>query len=251
MKQPITTILATLTRYWTTAMFINNINQLKCDPGRTELVLIIDNSDERIAKLISDNLHRKGYRNLIVEFNDHIPDDKSVRVRRDRIAEVMNQAKGLIGDTEFVFGLEDDTTFPHRTMEKFLRFAGNTKDFGFITGIQVGRHGFPHVGAWKTDNYSDPKKIWSIPRFRGITNIDAGGFFCFLTPTSLFKSVDHSWKEPLGPDVNYGLIIKRRGFLCFADWDIECGHMTILSPSDRSIRTLGFAKNDNKWSKIS
>lgn len=253
MPQPLVTILVTMTRAWVVEEFMVQLNALETDPSRTDLVLIVDSADRKIPALVLEHLDAGRFRNIVKVQNRNIVNERSPKVRRSRIAWVLNRAKVMIGETDYVLGLEDDTDFPPRTLKEFLAIAKDTADFGIVSGIQVGRWGCTMVGIWRADQLTKPERLWTVAPGRGIQRVDATGFYCFLTPTELFKSVNHAWGDPAGPDVHYGLELRKRGYRVLADWDVPCGHRTekgTLRPSDVDIKQIRFQKDGGTWRRV-
>lgn len=59
----------------------------------------------------------------------------------------------------------------------------------------------------------------------GIEMIDAGGFYCYLTKfESFMKHEFEPYLQVLGPDVNYGLALRKTGSTNYVDWSIKCEH---------------------------
>lgn len=175
-----------------------------------------------------------------------------------RIADIHNQIKENLGQCTFVFGIEDDTIFQSNTLEKLQKDFTRYPHAGFIQGVQLGRWGIPHVGAWRVDDVYSPTKIDSVePPVNvnlkpTIDEIDAGGFYCFLTPrlnymSHEFKPFDHNG---MGPDFNYGIELRKNGLMNYIDWSIQTVHKTKqgdISLLKTEPRHVTFVRKDNRW----
>ena len=212
---------------------ISGLELLDCNPKTTNILCIVDGSDELYVKT----------RNLIADtkFNNRLTVRSSspteaprinIQERRRRICAIHNQARQLIsqdGLLDYVFLCEDDTTFKPDTLKKLLDAAISKSAIGFIEGVELGRWGTPYVGAWLADDIYNTKKITSVDNEyregnRSVESIDAGGFYCALVKASLYKNHFFSSENGLGPDVNFGLELRRAGYENYVHWGVPCDH---------------------------
>lgn len=183
--------------------------------------------------------------------------DHSPAPRRQRIAEVKEISKDLIGDSQYVFGLEDDTLCPPNALTRLVKFMDAVPEAGMIEGVEVNRWGFKVLGAWKVDDVHNPTKIGTIPfKAGGYDEIDGGGMYCYLTPTKLYKMAEyHNEQSPFGVDVNYGLDLRKQGLKCFIDWAVKCEHYYLKGLSDEprvlipdeTVAVAEWELRDGKW----
>lgn len=174
--------------------------------------------------------------------------------RRQRIAENHRKLKDIVRayDCDYVFQLEQDGDYPENTLEKLIHDLEKVdkRTLGYISGIEVGRHGLYSLGVWVdiSDNY-----FRSIDHNKkGIQEVDATGFYCLLAPKHAWLEGKVSWNgEPYGPDVNFGLSLKRKKYKIYADMDLHVGHIVktgIIRPSDISTCNVEFVKRqDGTW----
>ena len=90
-----------------------------------------------------------------------VPTVSSVRRRRQRIADIHNEIRGLLNKGDYILLLEDDTLFPTNSLKTLLKQASQTPNFGVLSAIQLGRWGYKHIGAWDFDDIYDPDLIIS------------------------------------------------------------------------------------------
>ena len=98
---------------------------------------------------------------------------------------------------------------------------------GLVTGVEVGRWGFLHLGLFEVDDIYNVKKITSTTLKEGVQKIDTSGFYCMMTKWEYFQK--HTFKvydDILGPDFDYGLSLRQAGLLNYCDYNIRCTHMT-------------------------
>lgn len=211
-------------------------------PADTELIILLD-GDADLAKAVDARLDLISYAGIRVgSFGDGpVPDRAS---RRFRISEIHNHIKDQIPDNcDYVFSIEDDTTYPPDTLTKMLGFFDYYEDCAFVEAVELGRHKSKYVGGWKADNIEDPIMISSVmPNFNAdelellamkrpvMERIDAGGLYCALIKADLYKEhhfepFDQQGENGLSCDVNFGLWLRRKGFSCFMDWSIQCDHI--------------------------
>ncbi len=154
------------------------------------------------------------------------PTDVNMKVRRNRIIDMKERSKALIrGD--YVFGVEDDTIIPKDAF-KILMAHFIDEQVGFVEGVQLGRHDIQMVGAWLCDDLDNPtKQMTVLPNGEDLEQITGGGFYCYITPTSLYIEADYRWHdECFGPDVCYVMDLCRKGYDCYIDWRVGCDHIT-------------------------
>ena len=147
----------------------------------------------------------------------------SVHLRRQRIADIHNEIKKIVNDCDYVFLLEDDTLVPEYTLVRLLEEFNEFPDAGFISGLEIGRWGYEHIGAWNYDNNIITSILMPDQKVKRV-EVDASGFYCCLAKKEVYCS--HKFKpflNVLGPDFEFGITIGRKNFVCP---DILCIHMT-------------------------
>ena len=171
--------------------------------------------------------------------------------RRKRIAENHSKLKAIVEmeRPEMVWQVEGDCSLPPDTLEKLMADYAvlNARDnFGYISGIQVGRHGLYCLGAW-TDFTIDSFRSLDYTK-EGIQEVSATGFYCLLAPTQVWLSGVASWNgEPYGPDVVWGLSLNKR---IYVDMDIPIGHKIkggIIEPYHISTCNAQFYRENGRW----
>jgi hypothetical protein len=223
-------------------------------PDSSELILFVDTDDARVINMVSEYTDDCKFDVKVCISGNPAPSEVRISQRRDRIVANHEKIKeGISG--EYVFGLEDDTIFPPDTLERLYKVI-QREDVGFIQGVQVGRWGVRMIGAWRVNNIEDPTKIITYPYVKVdkvgeyLEGIDAGGFYCFMTKASLYKEANFRHEaECLGPDVLFGLDLRRKGYKCLINWSLVCGHNVkndILYP-DEKVRQVEYNKFSDKW----
>jgi hypothetical protein len=141
---------------------------------------------------------------------------------------------------------------------------------GFIEGVELGRWGIPHVGAWRADDVYDMKRLESVlPHTaelvdgarrpigavpdRVVEEIDAGGLYATLTKYERYA--DHEFKPyegcAFGPDIEWGIALRQQGYVNYLDWSVAVEHCrpdgTSVHPkATRSVR-MHFERNIEGW----
>lgn len=252
------TIFLPLTRDWRINAMAKNISALNFDGIEPNLLIVIDN-EEINQNQVADAFEKYEwpYPIKILETRNKPKAEFNIAARRDRICEVFNFAKTQIADdSHFVFGIEDDTEFESTALSiLLLDYINLTKagaKVGLVEGVQVGRWGRKMIGAWKVDNLENTRFIETLPYKNSeiLQRIDAGGFYCFLTPAKLFKQHNYTWSEEcFGPDVTYGLALRKLGYKNFIDWTCITGHITqhkSIYPGDDCV-VVQYRKLRSKW----
>lgn len=218
-----------------------------------ELVFAVDSEDYEIVELLRARFANTAYNGCTIWYSGLTIPLKDVASCRQRINEVHEATKHLVNGSTFVFGLEDDTIVPPHAFTKLFDYIQRNRLVGYVEGVQVGRHNIRMLGAWRVDDPLSPRKAWTVPyRPSGVEPIDGGGLYCYMTQTPLFKSVPRTmYDDFFGPDVSYGLRLRQRGYGCFVDYGVQCGHKTetgIMYPDLAAIAQPVYTKQpDGYW----
>lgn len=239
------------------------LEMLECKREKVNLLVIVDGKPDLYVTTRNFVEQSKFAERLCVEFTtEHKKPKYDILGRRLRIADIHNQAKQYIQDCDYIFGLEDDTVVPTNALTVLLKDYAFFPHAGMITGVQVARWGIPHIGAWKCDDVYNPHHLESVRQQQGLSTpwkdqvqeIDAGGFFCYLTKKENF--INHEYapfggkSNVLGPDVNYGIELRKEGLLNYIDWSVKTIHKTDkddITVDSQPIKIVEFRKNDQKW----
>lgn len=253
-------IVVPLSRPKNVALVFDNIKSVIKDPQHIyELVLCVDNSKvpnlDQWVEPLRDTLRQVS----ILNTKNKPPRKLDMTQRRNRIAAVREKSKEWVGGSNFVFSFEDDAILPPFALTHLLDDYNELPDCGFVQGVQVGRWGSPYIGAWHVDDIENPTEYKTTKHVFShgpddnphglIEEVDAGGFYCYLTPTNLYKAVNYKWQEPVGPDVDFGLQLRKMGYRNYTDYFVECGHRTdkgdLYPGLDATQITLTF--HENRW----
>lgn len=202
---------------------------LECDKDKTNLLVVVDGDAPLFVEARNFCENSKFGQRLAVQFDSkHNKRHYDILGRRMRIADIHNFAKDQIGECDYVFGVEDDTVIQPSSLKKLIRDYVEHPFAGYISGVQLGRWGIPYVGAWMVDDVYEPKRITSDVPKQGLTEVDAAGFYCYLTKRETF--VGHDYKpfenNGLGPDVDFGIELRRQGLINYIDWSIQTTHLS-------------------------
>lgn len=251
-----------ISRKWRVDDMMRQIAELEEPEGITvNVFLMLDNI--RITKeYVLDKLKKyNSTKKILSIYNTHSNGvaEANVNARRKRISEVWNKAKKFIPDsTDLIFGIEDDTSVEKDTLirlyTEYQSLLDKKIDIGILSGVQVGRWGYRMIGAWKFDNIEDPQMAETVPYPADedpiLQEVDATGLYCFLTRNSLFKKIEFRYGA-FGPDVFFGLDVRRDGFRNFIRWDIIASHVTrhtILIPKPDCV-VVQYKKKDGQWKR--
>lgn len=195
----------------------------------------------------------------VIKYIDKNPvpdlDDIDVlRDRRKRIAKNHLELKDFIEmqcKTEYVWQLESDSVVDKDCLERLIKLhqklEAEGNKVGYVSGIQMGRHGLKCVGAWRFKEDGSFRSLnWGA---KGIQTVDGSGFYCLLAKRDVWLKGNADWGgEPYGPDVCFGLSLKKLGYNIYMDTTNWVGHKTektILYP-DSGIN-VEFYRDINKW----
>jgi len=258
------TILLPVSRLYRFSDVIKQIATLERGDNEISILLISDNpliTHERFRDCIK-LYNISELRSYFVETRLPPLSEMNVPARRERIALIFNLAKSYIfKDSDLVFCIEDDTIIKSDYLLKLVNLyqglSSSNIPLGLISGVQVGRAGIRMLGLWKCDNPLDVQTLetldWSKDN-RGIEEIDASGFYCFVTSKKCFCDIKYKWGD-FGPDVYFGLDLRRKGYVNFVDWDLITGHRTqaeTIYPNNCKMEKIKFLrdKKDSKFRMI-
>ncbi len=180
----------------------------------------------------------------------HVDDNPAVGInkRRERIAENHQFLRTIVKayKPDLVWQVEGDAVLPEDTLERLINHYLQNPDMGFVSGVQVGRHGLYCLGAWK---FHDQDNFESIDyNLKGLQEVDATGFYCMLAPAKVWLAGKCQWTgEIYGPDVVFGLSIGKKKYV---DMDLHIGHKVkngIINVSDMSTCNAKFFIEDGRW----
>lgn len=229
------------------------LEMLECDHAQTNILTIVDGDKDLFINVRNRTDFTKFNDRLCVQYKTA---DKlknfDLGHRRKRIADIHNFAKKYIKRSDYIFCVEDDTTFGTKTLKKLEQDYQMVPFAGMIQGVQIGRHGINHYGVWTVDDPYEPTQIESQDKGFGITICDAGGLYCMLTRAENYMA--HDFKPfdsgDLGPDFDYGIALRKQGYKNYTDWAITCNHHTkngIVSPKTVDTQVVKFVKIDHRW----
>jgi hypothetical protein len=232
------------------------LEMLDCDAGSTNLVTYVDGPADLFVAARNLTEASRFNQRLCVQRLKSGPASRvfDISNRRVRIAAIQNEVKEYLGSCDFILGLEDDTTPPPHALRQLQHDYVLHPYAGFIEGVELGRWGVPYVGAWRADDVYEPTKFESAmppegPTAGGVEEIDAGGFYCYLTKAQTFLAHHHApYGEALGPDVAYGLALRQQGFQNYIDWALRCAHYqqdgTPVNAKPRQVRLI---RETERW----
>lgn len=258
-----TTIILPISRDKYIDRIFSSLELLECDRSLTNLLVIVDSRDNQNLYLKARNLTNeiKFKEKLCFAFSDDGSGDiDTIDGRRIRISNIHNQFRVILKtsnlkNSDFIFGIEDDTLFPEDSLLKFQNFYSLNPHAGFIEGLELGRHSCTYAGAWKVDDVYTTSSFTSISEEdvqKGVSSIDSGGFYCFMTrletyTNHLFKPFENN---DLGPDADFGISLRRNGFENFIDSSVNCIHLSgedsIFYPKYK-IQQVEVYKDSRRW----
>lgn len=202
---------------------------MQCNAEQTGLLVITD-GDAGLHVLTRNFCEQSKFASrLCVQYpSGRKLSEYAIQQRRMRISAIKNFSKQHIPDCQYVLGIEDDGAVSPNALEQLLRAYGEHPFAGFISGVQLGRHGLPHVGAWKADDVYDPTMISSLMPAEGLEEVDAAGWFLYLTKREHYIGYEYRPfdNNQLGPDVQWGIELRRQGLRNFLDWALKIEHRT-------------------------
>lgn len=247
------TIILPISREYYLQRIFTQLEMLICDREQTNIITYVDGDVQLYATARNFTENSKFAQRLCVYRKRGIANVGSVWRRRQRIADIHNEMKEYLQKAEHVFLIEDDTLFPTNALVKLLSMIDGRNDVGLASGVEIGRWGFNHIGAWKADDIYEPKMISSMPMGVGVTEVDATGLYCCIVKfDNYMKHKFEPFEDILGPDVQFGFTMRQIGLKNYIDYSIKCSHLTKKETIDfnRPIDIVTLEKlANNKWSQ--
>jgi len=234
-----------------------SLEMMVCSRADTNLLVYVD-GDMKLYEIARNFTANSTFNERLCIFRRGVGriDVANVKTRRRRISDIHNELKEHIKDCEFIFLVEDDTLIPKFALKKMLGRYAAYPYAGFVSGMQLGRWGFLHIGVWRVDDIYDTKRIESIPTPDILKDhfieVDAAGIYCMLTRRENY--MEHEFKpygEILGPDFDFGISLRQGGHKNYVIPSIKCGHMTpteTISFADSEIIQVKFEKSQTSKS---
>lgn len=174
--------------------------------------------------------------------------------RRKRIARNHKYLRKMVeqSEAEYVWQVEGDAVLEPDTLERLIYSYQTIHDpkKAYVSGIQVGRHGIYALGAWHIAE--DHKSFESLDHnLQGLQRVDATGFYCLFGRKEDWLKGTASWNdERWGPDVVWGLSLKKLGYNIYVDMNIKVGHKALrgtIHPDHLSTCNVRFWKDNHAW----
>lgn len=235
-----------------------SLEALDCDTETTSLLAYVD-GDRFLYERVSALVEASKFAGRRCVKRPYEKPTNGLHERRRRISAIKNESKRLIGECDYVFGIEDDTIVPPHALSKLLSDYAAYPYAGFIEGVELGRWDIPYVGGWRADDAYEPARIESVmpPENReGVEEIDAGGFYCYLTKRELYMM--HEYRpfgyNDMGPDVNFGIYLRQQGFKNYIDWSVSCAHYArggkALTLGSTNPQKAAMVKRKDNWEQF-
>lgn len=247
-----TTIILLLSRKFLIKELAEYLEQNDCDRTQTNLLVMVD-GEGKLYNLAQKYFGKQNYNIVKIHWvKDHHEVNRSRVYRRRRIVELHNYAKEQLPECEFVLLIEDDGIPPKDGFKTLLKRFKEKSDVGFIEGLQLGRWQSRYIGAWKVDNPFHLTEIKSIEyKPNKLIEIDAGGFYFMLTKTEYYLWHKHFTNANYGPDIVYGLQLRKRNLKNYIDTSVEIPHYTengeVFSIKYDTPRVICLRKERGAW----
>ena len=223
------TIVLPISRYKNLETVLTSIELLDTGNNIVSIIAIVDGDESLYVKARNLILKMKFEQKLCVKYrSEEKSSNFNVLIRRKRISDIHNEVKKSISKCDYIFLLEDDGIIKSNALEMLFKEYLIDPYIGFVSGLEIGRWGYPHIGAWTVDSIYDTKFFYSIDKPQNVTNVDASGFYCLLTRYETYMS--HVFKpygnNQLGPDVDFGIELRKQGYINKVHDKVLLDHLT-------------------------
>lgn len=203
------------------------------------LFVIFDGHENQFLE-VRNKIVGLNFEHVICAVSTNLAPAHTIPDRRRHIANIHNQFKDLIDETDWIFSIEDDGVLPSDALDRLVKASKTQDNVGMVTGVELGRWGVPYVGAWTVDNIEEVKYITSVENRVSvlpttIDEVDACGLYCALIKADQYKEHTFFNNNGLGPDVNLGLFLRKRGLKNYIDWGIPVTHLTFMDNKEVEI----------------
>lgn len=231
----------------------SSLEFLTCDRERTNILVHVDGDAELYLKARHLVENSKFAERLCV--HGQIPGQKfGINARRRRIAQIHNSIREVLKPCDYVFMIEDDGILPSGALQQLMQGYLSYPHAGFITGVELGRWGIPHVGVWRADDVYEPREIRSALLEQGLQEIDAAGMYACLTKYDRYMS--HEFKpypgDAFGPDVEWGIWLRQQGYQNYINWNVQVEHCkadgSSVHPRVTKPVQMQFVRSGDTWS---
>ncbi len=251
-----TSIFVPFTRPRIVDDFLAMFEKIDIDWATTEIIFYNDTDSEELRDKLAGFAKSHEFCRLSLPMShqpslDELGDQNHANRRRERVIAMRHKAQEFIGDTKYLFCLEDDTFVPPQAFKRLRALLDADPQVGLASGVEAGRWAYKHIGAWHMEPVDEPQRVSSLPyQEEGITEAEGTGMYCYVTYTDLYKEATfRNEAEPLGPDVLYGLDLRRKGHKVLVDWSVACEHRSVngsLMPKDAT-EVVAYCKRDGAW----
>lgn len=246
-----TTIILPVSRPNYLRAIFARLELLDCDRADTNILVIVDGDVQLFQTARDLTVESKFFEKLCVYRHKGNANVGSVRLRRQRIADIHNELKANLGKADYLFLIEDDTLFPTNALRRLLEKASSSRNVGIVSGIELGRWGYLHIGAWVLDDVYDVTCMKTILLETGTQKVDATGLYCCVVRAEHYlKHTFAPFNEAIGPDVGFGVALRREGLQNYVDFDIKCTHLTVrdsIIVDQSKIVQVALEKIGNTW----
>lgn len=233
-RSPEISIFIPFTRDWIAPAFLQRLSELDLPREKCELVFYNDTNNMFLQGTLYRYLQsvKDQYNGCTIFCSQNKPPTETdANARRALILAMKKKSVDLIADSKYVFCLEDDTLPVNTNVFSEMHDIAQKSSTGFVSAVERGRWGFGIIGGWQMDDVHEPTMVNTIPyRESGIEEIQGGGWYCYITPTHLYKSIKYRFgAECFGPDVCYVQDVCRAGYKAYIDWNQPCEHHILNS----------------------
>ena len=240
------TLTLLFSRMWCVNPFFKAFSKFRIPLDDCHLV-ILDNTDKKplgdILTEVGNDLKERFYTlRLIKTFRQGSrslrtnPQQNFRKSKLPFIYEAYRDIARLVTTKNFI-NIEDDTICPPHTIMRLLSHINTRGRDIFISGIEPNRGPDPEIKSrlgvhyiYRINNLM-LQRVSLSPKCQGVKEVDACGWYCFLTSTKVWRSGFKGMPDYLNNIPHFALDmfhtnnIKRKGYPVLADFRIHCFHI--------------------------
>ena len=238
------TFVSVISREYCLDKYFECIKELEMPRKRMHWLVYVDNDDEEMIERIRKFAEEEGQRfyswRMFATMRRPITDGMEKRIERLRsnFKTILREIKDPLIGTPYFFMLEDDTIVKDK--RAFYKLNKYLKDnVAIVSGVESTRGNIKVLGVaklkWKGNRLLE--RYCLKPKKKGVEEVDATGWYCFVGRTDAFKeeyisSVVYTWAAN---DIICSWKLRQAGWKILVNWSIWCAHIFL---QDRKIKEI-------------
>ena len=236
------TFVSVISREYCLDKYFECVKELEMPRKKMHWLVYVDNDDEEMIERIRKFAEEEGKRfyswRMFATMRKPVDDYRRVERIRNNFKTILREIKDPLIGTPYFFMLEDDTI--PKDKRAFYKLDKYLKDgVAMVSGVESNRGDKKVLGIvklkWKGNRLLERHCL--KPKKKGVEEVDATGWYCFVGRTDAFKeeyisSVAYTWAAN---DIIFGWKLRQAGWKILVNWSIWCSHLSLENGTVREI----------------